>query len=163
MEIQSLVGHSNEIEHAHRRQDTGVSRTWSPHSLYLELKRRGVLEAGTNYIVVAWLIAQVAELIGDIFVVPEWILQTLVIALAIGLPIALALSWAFEVTPSGIKRDDEVASAGRPEQRKGRGLVCALIAILVLTIGALAVDRQVSVCAAPPELSAQQPDMLRKF
>jgi hypothetical protein len=130
---------------------------WSPHSIYLELKRRGVLEAGTNYTVVAWMIAQVAELIGEIFIVPEWILQMLLIGLATGLPIALILSWAFEMTPNGLKRDDEVTSTGQADRPKGRGLVCALIAILLLTIGALGANRLVSGCAAPPQDIVQQP------
>jgi len=163
MEIQSLVGRSHEIQPTTRYRNNGVSGSWSPHSLYLELKRRGVLEAGTNYIVIAWLIVQVAELIGDVLYAPEWILQTLLIALTIGLPFALVLSWAFELTPGGLKRDDECASAGHPDRRKGRGLVCALIAILVLTIGALAVNRQVSVCRAPPHASIHQADMPTNF
>jgi len=163
MEIQSLVGRSHEIQRTTRCRNNGVSGSWSPQAFYLELKRRGVLEAGTNYIVIAWLIVQVAELIGDVLYAPEWILQTLLIALTIGLPFALVLSWAFELTPGGLKRDDECASAGHPDRRKGRGLVCALIAILVLTIGALAVNRQVSVCTAPPHASIHQADMPTNF
>lgn len=163
MEIESVVGQSNAIERARHPRGTPVRRSWSPHSLYLELKRRGVLEAGTNYVVVAWLIAQVAELIGDIFDAPDWILQMLLVALAVGLPIALVLSWAFELTSGGLKREEELVSAGPTERHKGRGLVCALIAILVLTIGALAVDREVSVCNAPPQMSAQQSDVPKNF
>lgn len=159
MEIQSLVGRSHEIQPTGRCRNSGVSGSWSPQAFYLELKRRGVLEAGTNYIVVAWLIAQVAELIGEIFEAPYWFLQALLIALAIGLPIALVLSWAFELTPGGLKREGEFTSAEPLNRRKGRGLVCALIAILLLTIGALAVNRPVSVCAAPPHASIQQVDM----
>lgn len=163
METQSLVRQSNAIGQARLRRDACAGRSWSPHSWYLELKRRGVLEAGTNYVVVAWLIAQVAELIGDIFDAPDWILQMLLIALAVGLPIALILSWAFELTPGGLKREEEIASVGAAERHKGRGLVCALIAVLVLTIGALAVGRDVSACSAPPQPIAQQDEVLRNF
>ena len=159
MEIQSLAGRAHEIQPIGRRRNNGVSSSWSPQALYLALKRRGVLEAGTNYIVVAWLIAQAAELIGEIFEAPYWMLQALLIALAIGLPIALLLSWVFELTPDGLKREDELDSAEQLNRSKGRGLVCALIAILVLTIGALAVNRQVSVCTAPPQATAEQADM----
>jgi hypothetical protein len=159
MEIQSVFGLANGTEATRHRRNNGVRRRWSPQALYLTLKRRGVLEAGTNYIVVAWLIAQVAEMIGEIFEAPYWILQALLIALATGLPVALLLSWVFELTPDGLKREDELDSAAPLTRPKGRGLVCALIAILVLTIGALAVNRQASVCAIPPQATMQQADM----
>ncbi len=163
METQSLVRQSNAIEQARLRRGACAGRSWSPHSWYLELKRRGVLEAGTNYVVIAWLIAQVAELIGDIFDAPDWLLQMLLIALAVGLPIALILSWAFELTQGGLKREEEVASVSPTERHKGRGLVCALIAILVLTIGALAANREVPVCEAPSEVGPQYGDVLRFY
>lgn len=159
MEIQSLVGRSHEFQPSGRCENRGTSGSWAPRAFYLELKRRGVLEAGTNYIVVAWLIAQVAELVGEIFKAPFWILQTLLVALAIGLPIVLVLAWAFELTRSGLKRESQLASVESIERRNGRGLVCALIAILVLTIGALAVNRPVSVCTAPPHASIEEADM----
>lgn len=130
---------------------------WSPRAFYFELKRRGVLEAGTSYIVVSWLIAQVAELIGEIFGAPDWTLQALLVALAIGLPIALLLAWAFELTPGGLKRESEMTPIETIARQKGRGLVCALIAILVLTIGALVVNREASICTLSSQVSVQEP------
>jgi hypothetical protein len=147
MAVRSVATHARPIENVrHRRSDD--RSPWSLHSLYLGLRRRGVIEAGTNYIVVAWLIAQVAELIGEIFGAPGWMLQALLVALALGLPIALFVSWAFELTPDGFKRDREPNPNDAPVKRSGQGVVCALIAILVLTIGALAVNRPASVCTS---------------
>ena len=128
-------------------QSTGEGRRRSASSGYLELKRRGVLHAGTSYTVVAWLIVQVAELIGEIFVLPELFLQILLIALVIGLPIALILAWAFELTPNGLKFDSEVTPSESAAGGRGRSLVCGLIAILVLTIVALAINPEAAVCS----------------
>ena len=130
-----------------RGQSTGEGRERSASRGYLELKRRGVLHAGTSYTVVAWLTVQVAELIGEIFVLPEWIMQALLIALVIGLPIALILAWAFELTPNGLKFESDVTPSESAAGGRGRSLVCGLIAILVLTIVALAMNREVAVCS----------------
>lgn len=137
------------VRNSVERRDTG--HRWSAGALYLELKRRGVLEAGTNYTVVAWLVAQVAELIGEIFVLPAWALQALVIALAVGLPVSLFLSWVFELTPRGLKLESEITRAEAAARTRGRAYVCGLIAILVLTIGALAVRNAPAVCPMPTQ------------
>ena len=130
-----------------RGQSNGEGRERSASSGYLELKRRGVLRAGTSYTLVAWLTLQVAELIGEIFVLPEWLLQMLLIALVIGLPIALILAWAFELTPNGLKFESDVTPSESAAGGKGRSLVCGLIAILVMTIVALAMNREAAVCS----------------
>ena len=97
-----------------------------------------------------------AELIGEIFDAPAWTLQALLSALAIGLPISLFLSWAFELTPGGLKLESDLSPIESFSRQKGRGLVCALIAVLVLTIGTLLVNRDTSVCATSVEASAQE-------
>lgn len=162
MSIQGVVAGSGNNQPARQSHKSAASGRWSPRSLYFELKRRGVLEAGTSYIVVSWLIAQVAELIGEIFNSPAWLLQALLIALAIGLPVALVLSWAFELTPGGLKRESEVTPVESVARQKGRGLVCALIAVLVLTIGALVVNRESSICTISPQASVHQADVPEK-
>ena len=151
MEVQGAVDLSRQVERTPIGRNRTNRRRWSAGALYLELKRRGVLEAGTSYTVVAWLIAQVAELVGEIFGAPAWTLQALLIALAIGLPIALFLAWAFELTPSGLKLESEVSPADSLSPKKGRVVVCGLIAILVLTIGALVAGREPGVCTIPPQ------------
>ena len=156
MDSQNVVIDLERSRSPRERRKVATRIYWSPRALYFELKRRGVLEAGTSYIVVSWLIAQVAELIGEIFGAPAWTLQALLIAMAIGLPVALILSWAFELTPGGLKRESEMTPVETIARQKGRGLVCALIAILVLTIGALIVNREASVCSLSSQVSAQE-------
>ena len=157
MKIQDTIGLSRRVERVPNRQKNIARRHWSVGAIYFELKRRGVLEAGASYTLIAWLIAQVAELIGEVFETPAWILQALLVALAIGLPISLFLAWAFELTPSGLKPNSEISPTDAVTPKKGRVFVCGLIAILVLTIGALAIGREPGGCAITPQADGHLP------
>ena len=77
-------------------------------SLFNELKRRNVFKVGIAYVVVAWLVAQVLQLIFESFGTPDWVMKTVLVLLATGLPFALFFAWAFEMTPGGLKRESEV-------------------------------------------------------
>ena len=73
-----------------------------------ELKRRNVYKVAVAYAVVGWLVIQVSSTVLPTFHAPEWVVQTLVVLLAIGFPIALVIAWAFELTPEGLKRAEDV-------------------------------------------------------
>ncbi|MEI2419407.1 hypothetical protein V6O07_03970, partial [Arthrospira platensis SPKY2] len=73
--------------------------------LLAELKRRNVFRVGLFYVVTAWLVIEVAETVLPLFDVPDGVLRGLVVLLVIGLVPALGLSWIYELTPEGIKRD----------------------------------------------------------
>src|SRR5437763_13367422 len=75
-----------------------------------ELKRRNVYKVAVAYAVIGWLVIQVSSTVLPTFHAPEWAVQTLVVLVAIGFPIALVIAWAFETTPKGIKRT-EIADA----------------------------------------------------
>ena len=75
-------------------------------SLFSELKRRRVFRVAIGYVIAAWLVAQVADLIADTYLAPVWVMQMIVALLIVGLPISLILSWAFDLTADGIKRSD---------------------------------------------------------
>ena len=77
-----------------------------------ELKRRNVIRMAGLYLVGAWLLVQVAGTVLPMFGAPEWLPRSIVILLAIGLLPALIFSWVFEMTPQGLKRDEDV----RPEE-----------------------------------------------
>src|ERR1041384_5622454 len=79
-------------------------------SFFAALKRRHVYKVAVAYAVVGWLVIQVSSTVLPTFHAPEWVVQTLVVMVAIGFPIALVIAWAFEATPEGIKRT-EVADA----------------------------------------------------
>jgi len=75
---------------------------------FAELKRRNVVRVGIVYIVVAWVLLQVGEIVLDFLEVPIWAGKLLLVFLALGLPIALILAWAFELTPEGLQREKDV-------------------------------------------------------
>jgi TolB-like protein/Flp pilus assembly protein TadD len=75
---------------------------------FSELKRRKVYRVAVAYAVGAWLIAQVVTQIFPVFEVSQWALRTMIVLLVAGFPVALILSWAFDITPQGIKRTEDV-------------------------------------------------------
>src|SRR5204863_1287150 len=77
-------------------------------NFFAELKRRNVVRAAGLYLVGAWLLVQVAGTILPMFGAPDWLPRTIVILLAIGFIPALIFSWVFELTPEGLKRDEDV-------------------------------------------------------
>lgn len=82
-----------------------------------ELKRRKVIRVAVAYVVVAWLLVQIAETIFEPLKLPEWSLTLLIVMLGLGFPIALVLAWAFELTPEGLVRDHPAdAVPGEPSQ-----------------------------------------------
>ena len=72
-----------------------------------QLKNRKVVRVGLGYVVISWIVMQVADVAFEAFALPPWSLTLLTILLILGLPIALVLAWAYEITPTGIVRDHE--------------------------------------------------------
>ena len=99
-------------------------------SLFDELKRRNVFRVGTAYVVAAWVIIEVSSLILDIYEYPESVMKLLVALLALGLPFVLFFAWAFEVTPDGIKRDEDVDRSGGQNRETGKRLSFVTICLL---------------------------------
>ena len=77
-------------------------------NFFSELKRRNVVRVAVAYAVVGWVILQFVDIIQDPMGLPEWFQKVTIVLLGIGLPIALLLSWAYEVTPEGVKKTEEV-------------------------------------------------------
>jgi TolB-like protein/tetratricopeptide (TPR) repeat protein len=101
-------------------------------SLFKELKRRNVIKVGIAYVVVAWLVAQVLQLAFESFGTPDWAIKTVLVLLATGLPFALFFSWAYEMTPEGLKRDSEsdgIKSGPAPTGNKLHYLITAALAL----------------------------------
>src|SRR5947207_4734254 len=74
---------------------------------FAELKRRNVYKVAVAYIVAGWALAQGIAQVLPVFDTPNWLIRLLVVLIVTGLPIALGLAWAFELTPEGIKRTEE--------------------------------------------------------
>jgi TolB-like protein/Tfp pilus assembly protein PilF len=107
--------------------------------LFAELKRRNVFRVAIFYVVTAWLVIEVAETVLPIFDVPEGVLRGLVVLLVIGLVPALGLSWIYELTPDGIKRD--AGASPEPAATTSHKLNWATLVVAVAAIGLLIYDR----------------------
>jgi len=110
-------------------------------SLFNELKRRNVFKVGVAYVVVSWLVAQVLQLVFESFGTPDWVMKTVLVLLATGLPFVLFFAWAFEMTPEGLKRESEVDRSQSITSETGRKLNNAIVVVLVLALGYFAVDK----------------------
>ncbi|MDJ0904886.1 MAG: hypothetical protein QNI96_02600 [Woeseiaceae bacterium] len=110
-------------------------------SFFAELKRRNVIRVGIAYIVVAWVVAQVAEFAFENFGAPDWVLKSVVVMLILGLPLALIFAWAFELTPEGIKLEKEVDREQSITAQTGRKLDRTIIIVLLIALGWFAWDK----------------------
>jgi TolB-like protein len=106
----------------------------SLNNFLAELKRRNVYKIAIAYGVVAWLLIQIASQIFPFFDIPSWAVRLVVLLLIIGFPIALIFSWAFEMTPAGIKRTEDVAPGGAITRGTGRKLDLLIIGVLLAVI-----------------------------
>lgn len=109
-------------------------------SLLNELKRRHVFRAATSYAIVSWVLVEVSTAVIPVFEAPDWVLKALILFVVAGFPIVVVLAWAYELTPEGIKRAEEVDA---PEPASTRVVDSILVAILVLALGITAVNKLV--------------------
>ena len=103
-------------------------------SIFREFKRRNVFRVGAAYLVVAWLVLQVADVILGNIEAPGWIFQIILISLALGLPLTILLSWVYELTPDGIKRDSEVSESTSITGQTAHKLNYVIIGGLVVAV-----------------------------
>jgi TolB-like protein/Tfp pilus assembly protein PilF len=110
-------------------------------SFFAELKRRNVLRVGAAYVVVAWLLIQVAETIFPLFGFDDTPARIVVIVLAIGLVPTLIFAWAFELTPEGLKKESEVDRSQSITPQTGKKLDRMIMVVLALALGYFAFDK----------------------
>jgi len=110
-------------------------------SFFEELKRRNVFRVAIAYIILSWLMAQVAELLLETFGSPEWVLKTLLALFLVGFPFALFFAWAFEMTPEGIKKEKDVDRSQSITPQTGNKLDRTIIVVLVFALGYFAWDK----------------------
>ena len=106
-------------------------------NFFAELKRRNVYKVAVAYAVVSWLLIQIATQVFPFFEVPNWAIRLVVLLLALGFPVALVLSWAFEITPEGIKLESELGPNESVRRKTGRKLVGITVALAVVAAGLL--------------------------
>ena len=110
-------------------------------SLFTELRRRNVIRVGLAYIVAAWLLLQVADVVLNNIEAPEWVFQAILLVVGLGFPLALLFAWAFELTPEGLKKEKDVDRSESVTHVTGRKLDFAIIGVLVLALGYFAYDK----------------------
>jgi len=119
--------------------------------LVAELRRRNVHRMAVLYLVAAWLIMQVAEVLIDLAKLPDWIGTTTLGLLAIGFPITLIFSWFYELTPEGLSLEKDTGSGESVTHVTGRRMDFIVISLLCAAVILFAYDKWW--IAPPPELS----------
>ncbi len=109
----------------------------NPTNFLTELKRRNVLRAAAFYAAAGWLLVQIATQVLPVFDVPTWAMRVVVVAVVLGFPFALVFSWFYELTPEGLKRENEVDRSRSITRSIGRKLDRWIIVVLAAAVVAL--------------------------
>src|SRR5262245_22644533 len=109
----------------------------SERNFFAELKRRNVYTVAVAYAVASWLLIQIATQVFPFFEIPNWAVRLVVLILIAGFPVALVFSWAFEITPEGIKRESDIEADKSITHHTGRKIVAITVVLAVLAAGLL--------------------------
>ena len=112
----------------------------NPRNFFAELKRRNVYKVAVAYAVVGWLLVQVATSTFPVLEIPNWAIKLVIALVLFGFPIAVILAWAFELTPEGIKRAEDVRPNDSSTPRSGQKLVAFTIVLAVIAASLLALQ-----------------------
>jgi TolB-like protein/Tfp pilus assembly protein PilF len=110
-------------------------------SIVTELKRRNVIRVAVAYVITAWLILQVADVVLGNIESPGWVFQAILLVILLGFPLAILFAWAFELTPEGLKRESDVDRTTSVTHETGRKLDRAIIAVLIIALAYFAFDK----------------------
>ncbi len=127
------------------------------HTFLVELKRRKVLRVAGAYAVIAWGVLQVTDRLFPALMLPQWTITFVAMLLLIGLPITVVITWAFEITPDGVRRTSNEA-AGDGSAPRGSWVEAALLLAIAAAVGistAQYAHRQVATTDAPNRTSSQ--------
>ena len=111
-------------------------------NLFEELQRRNVVRVAIAYLVVGWLIIEVLDTVAPRLGLPDWVPTFFIVVVLVGLPIALLFSWAYELTPEGVKKTAEVDASQSVTHSTGRKLDRVIIVALVVALGYFVWERQ---------------------
>lgn len=126
--------------------------------IFHELKRRNVFRVGIAYVVGAWVMLQIVDFVLDAISAPNWIVQVFILAAAVGLPVVLIVSWVFELTPEGLKRESEIDRtqplAAQPGHKLDRAIIAFLVVAVLILVGERFLVRPVAEQTPAKEQSA---------
>jgi TolB-like protein/Flp pilus assembly protein TadD len=109
-----------------------------PATFLTELRRRKVYRVAVAYAIVAWLLIQAASILFPTFEAPPWVMKVFVTAVILGFPVALILAWAFDLTPEGLRRAEEVAPQESKTRKPGRKWTAVIVTAAMLAAALLA-------------------------
>ena len=105
-------------------------------NFFAELKRRHVYRVAVAYVVAAWLLIQAGSiLLVTTFQVPAWVMKAFVTVITLGFPVALVFAWAFELTPEGIKREEDSVANESFARHTGRKILGITVILGVIALG----------------------------
>ncbi len=124
----------------------------NPRNFFAELKRRNVYKVAVAYAVVAWLLMQIASQIFPFFEIPSWAVRLVVLLLLLGFPVALVIAWAFELTPEGIRRTEDVDLPTSARQSRKQAWIFVVIIAGAMSLGLFFLGRYTAGNKAPAGL-----------
>src|SRR5881409_2650495 len=124
------------------------------NNFFSELKRRNVYKVAVAYAIVGWLLVKVATQVFPFFEIPNWAVRLVVLAIVIGFPIALVIAWAFELTPEGLKRTEDVDLATSSRQPRKRAWIFVVVIAGALSLGLFFLGRYSAISGAPRQSEA---------
>ncbi len=127
-------------------------------NFFAELKRRNVYKVAVAYAIVGWLLVQIATQVFPFLEIPTWVVRLVIVLVAAGFPIALVIAWAFELTPEGIKRTEDVDPAASGRQPRKYIWIYVVIVGAALSVGLFFIGRytgRITASAAGTELPAK--------
>ncbi|NNJ73215.1 MAG: hypothetical protein HKP09_08540 [Enterobacterales bacterium] len=110
-------------------------------SFFNELKRRNVFKVGFGYIVLGWLVIQVADVVVPALSLPDWTITMLLVVGLCGFPFALFFAWAYELTPDGIKLENEIDREASIVNETGHKINYAIIGLLCVALSYFVYDK----------------------
>jgi TolB-like protein len=123
-------------------------------SLFSEMKRRNVFRVALLYLVTTWLVIQVADVGISLLGLPLWTGRLVFLLLAIGFPLVMVFSWAYEITPEGLRKEQDVERDESITADTARKLNTAVVVLLVLALGGMVADRLIPDEAATVQTAA---------
>jgi TolB-like protein/Tfp pilus assembly protein PilF len=121
----------------------------NPSNFLSELKRRNVYKVAVAYIVAGWALSQGIAQVLPVFDVPNWTIRLIVVLIIIGLPVALVLAWAFEITPEGIKRTEMADRMPAAAQRKKHTWIYIVVVGAIVSITLFFLGRYSAISGGP--------------
>src|SRR5256886_5972600 len=113
----------------------------NPKGFFGELKRRNVYKVAVAYAIIGWLLVQIATQVFPFLEIPNWVVRLVIVLVAVGFPIALVIAWAFDLTPEGIKRTENIDLVTSARQPRKHAWIFVVIVGAAFSIGLFFIGR----------------------